>query len=156
MTKVPKIAVIGSNMIDLVTNIQRMPNEGETLEAPSFDLGFGGKGANQAVAAAKLGAEVVMVTKVGDDMFGRGVKENFAAFGIDTTYVEAVPGVTNGVAPIFVDEDGSNRILIVKGATTTSCRRMWTRLRIRCWAAILSCSSWKYLWRQSIGPLNSE
>lgn len=116
MTKVPKIAVIGSNMIDLVTNIQRMPNEGETLEAPSFDLGFGGKGANQAVAAAKLGAEVVMVTKVGDDMFGRGVKENFASFGIDTTYVETVPGVTNGVAPIFVAEDGSNRILIVKGA----------------------------------------
>lgn len=116
MTKRPKIAVVGSNMIDLITNIERMPNIGETLEAPSFDLGFGGKGANQAVAAAKLGAEVVMVTKVGDDMFGRGVKENFASFGIDTTYVETVPGVSNGVAPIFVDEEGNNRILIVKGA----------------------------------------
>ncbi len=116
MSKVPKIAVIGSNMIDLITNIRRMPMQGETVEAPDFDLGFGGKGANQAVAAAKLGAEVVMVTKVGDDMFGRGVKENFASFGIDITYVETAPGVTNGVAPIFVDRDGNNSILIVKGA----------------------------------------
>ena len=63
----PRIAVIGSNMVDLVTYVQRMPVKGETVEAPSFEMGHGGKGANQAVAAAKLGASVVMVTAVGDD-----------------------------------------------------------------------------------------
>lgn len=70
-----KIAVIGSNMVDLVTYTDRMPKAGETLEAPTFDMGFGGKGANQAVAAAKLGAEVLMVSKVGDDLFGPNTKK---------------------------------------------------------------------------------
>ena len=64
------IAVIGSNMVDLISYVDRMPLPGETLEAPAFSLGCGGKGANQAVAAAKLGAEVMMLTKVGDDIFG--------------------------------------------------------------------------------------
>ncbi len=112
----PRIAVIGSNMIDFITNVNGMPKKGETLEAPSFDFGFGGKGANQAVAASKLGAEVLMVTKVGGDIFGREVTSNFERFGIDTTFVEAVEGVSNGVAPIFVDQSGNNYILIVKGA----------------------------------------
>ena len=111
-----KIAVVGSNMVDLITYTDRMPNEGETLEAPSFAMGFGGKGANQAVAAAKLGADVMMVTKVGDDMFGPNTKKNLADNGIDTRYVETVPGVPSGVAPIFVEPNGSNSILIVKGA----------------------------------------
>lgn len=118
MEKRPKIAVIGSNMIDLITNVRRMPKRGETIDAPSFDMGFGGKGANQAVAASKLGADVVMVTKVGGDMFGREVKRNFESFGIDTSFVEHVENVSNGVAPIFVDESGENYILIVKGANS--------------------------------------
>jgi ribokinase len=116
MKKRPRIAVVGSNMIDLITNVHRMPKKGETIDAPSFDMGFGGKGANQAVAASKLGAEVCMVTKVGGDLFGREVKRNFSSFGIDTTFVEPVEKVSNGVAPIFVDESGDNYILIVKGA----------------------------------------
>jgi ribokinase len=114
--RLPKIAVVGSNMIDLITNIERMPKKGETVEAPHFDLGFGGKGANQAVAAAMLGADVTMVTKVGDDMFGREVKKNFESFGIDSTFVEIVENTSNGVAPIFVDKEGNNSILIIKGA----------------------------------------
>lgn len=118
MIERPRIAVIGSNMIDLITGIDRMPKKGETVVAPWFDMGFGGKGANQAVAAALLGAEVVMVTKVGDDILGQEVKRNFASFGIDIEYVESVPGVSNGVAPIFVDPDGSNYILIIKGANS--------------------------------------
>ena len=65
-----RIGVVGSNMIDLVTYTDRMPGPGETIEAPDFELGFGGKGANQAVAAARLGSQVMMVTCVGDDMFG--------------------------------------------------------------------------------------
>lgn len=111
-----KIAVIGSNMVDLITYIDRMPAQGETLEAPGFALGCGGKGANQAVAAAKLGADVLMLTKVGDDMFADNTLANFQRFGIDTRYVQRVPGVSSGVAPIFVQADSHNSILIVKGA----------------------------------------
>lgn len=114
-----RIAVVGSNMIDLVTYIDRMPEAGETVEAPDFALGFGGKGANQAVAAARLGSEVMMVTRVGDDLFGPQVLDNLRAQGVDTTHARAVPGTASGVAPIFVDRTGENRILIVKGANAT-------------------------------------
>ncbi|RZS88427.1 ribokinase [Phyllobacterium myrsinacearum] len=111
-----RIAVVGSNMTDLVTSIIRMPAPGETLEAPAFAMGFGGKGANQAVAAARLGAEVMMVTKVGDDVFGQSTIDNLRTNGIDISHVGMVPGQSSGVAPIFVDETGENSILIIKGA----------------------------------------
>jgi ribokinase len=113
-----RIAVIGSNMVDLVTYVTRMPKRGETIEAPSFEIGCGGKGANQAVAAAKLGASVVMVTKVGDDMFADNTIRNLASFGIDTKYVSRVKGRSSGVAPIMVEPSGENSILIVKGANS--------------------------------------
>jgi ribokinase len=113
-----RIAVVGSNMIDLITYVVRMPEAGETIEAPRFEMGFGGKGANQAVAAARLGSQVVMVARVGDDAFGKNYLENFRAQGIDTRHVSPAPGLSNGVAPIFVDSSGENRILIVKGANT--------------------------------------
>lgn len=112
----PKIAVVGSNMMDLVTYVTRMPRPGETLEAPSFEMGHGGKGANQAVAAARLGSSVIMVSKVGDDDFAAATLRNFAANGVDATHVTRVPGVSSGVAPICVDPSGENSILIVKGA----------------------------------------
>ncbi|WP_249673727.1 ribokinase [Pseudomonas abieticivorans] len=111
-----KIAVIGSNMVDLVTYIDRMPAQGETLEAPGFAMGCGGKGANQAVAAAKLGAQVLMLSKVGDDLFADNTLANFQRYGIDTRHVQRVAGVPSGVAPIFVQADSHNSILIVKGA----------------------------------------
>lgn len=111
-----KLCVIGSNMVDLTTYIDRMPVAGETLAAPSFTMGCGGKGANQAVAAARCGADVWMVTKVGDDPFADNTIRNFAIHGIHTDYVEKVPGKSSGVAPIFVDKNGQNSILIVKGA----------------------------------------
>ncbi len=111
-----RIAVVGSNMVDLVTYVTRMPEKGETIEAPSFEMGCGGKGANQAVAAAKLGADVLMVTKVGDDMFGENTIKNLAGFGIDTRHVSTAPGKSSGVAPIMVEPSGENSILIVKGA----------------------------------------
>ncbi|CAI0694610.1 ribokinase [Serratia entomophila] len=110
------IAVIGSNMVDLITYTDRMPNAGETLEAPEFEIGCGGKGANQAVAAAKLGASVMMVTCVGDDLFADNTLRNLQQAGVDTRYVKKVTGVSSGVAPIFVDSASQNRILIVKGA----------------------------------------
>ena len=111
-----RIAVVGSNMTDLVTYITRMPARGETLEAPRFEIGPGGKGANQAVAAARLGSEVLMVSKVGDDVFGRNTLANFAEQGVDARHVGVVAGVSSGVAPIFVEPSGENSILIIKGA----------------------------------------
>ncbi|MFS2222904.1 ribokinase [Pantoea sp. B65] len=110
------IAVIGSNMVDLITYTNVMPKAGETLEAPDFAIGCGGKGANQAVAAAKLGASVMMVSKVGADLFAENTVNNLQAFGIDTRHVTIAPGVSSGVAPIFVDDQSQNRILIIKGA----------------------------------------
>ncbi len=110
------IAVIGSNMVDLISYIDRMPKEGETLEAPDFEMGCGGKGANQAVAAAKLGSKVMMVTKVGDDIFADNTIQNLERYGIDTEFTNKVQGTSSGVAPIFVDSDSKNRILIIKGA----------------------------------------
>lgn len=110
------IAVIGSNMVDLITYIDQMPKEGETLEAPAFKIGCGGKGANQAVAAAKLNSKVIMLTKVGDDIFADNTIRNLESYGINTRYVEKVPCTSSGVAPIFVNQNSSNSILIVKGA----------------------------------------
>ena len=112
----PWIAVIGSANIDLVTYTDRFPRPGETIFGREFSLGFGGKGANQAVAARLCGAEVAMVARVGDDLFGPATMENFAARGIDTSRVLATPGVSSGVAPIFVESSGQNRIWVVKGA----------------------------------------
>jgi ribokinase len=110
------IAVIGSNMMDLVTYVTRMPARGETLEAAQFVMAHGGKGANQAAAAANLGSRVVFVGKVGDDAFGVLTLENFRTRGIDARHVGTVSGTASGVAPIFVEPSGENRILIVKGA----------------------------------------
>lgn len=111
------IAVIGSNMVDLITYLERMPEEGETLEAPEFEMGCGGKGANQAVAAGRLGSDVLMVTKVGNDLFGQNTIENFKKNGIRTDAVE-IGTKTSGVAPIFVDPNAKNRILIIQGANS--------------------------------------
>lgn len=111
-----KIGVVGSNMVDLITYVNRMPGPGETLEAPAFEMGCGGKGANQAVAAARLGADVMMVTRVGDDVFGDNTIRNLESFGVDTRHVVKVAGKSSGVAPIFVEQSGENSILIVKGA----------------------------------------
>jgi len=115
-TSKPRIGVVGSNMMDLITYVNRMPARGETIEAPSFEMGHGGKGANQAVAAAMLGASVIMVTAVGDDMFADATIRNFDHFGIDTRFVRRVPGKSSGVAPIMVEPNGENSILIIKGA----------------------------------------
>jgi ribokinase len=111
-----RVAVVGSNMVDLITYVTRMPSPGETVEAPSFEMGCGGKGANQAVAAAKLGSQVSMITKVGDDLFGENTLRNLTSHGIDTRHVTVAAGESSGVAPIFVEESGENSILIVKGA----------------------------------------
>jgi ribokinase len=116
MAKRPRIAVIGSANIDLTTFNDRFPKAGETIFGQRFDLGFGGKGANQAVASRLCGAEVFMVARVGSDLFGPATIENFKKQGIDATHVKQIEGVSSGVAPIFVETSGQNRILVVKGA----------------------------------------
>ena len=116
MTKRPRIAVVGSCNVDLTSFIDDFPRPGETLFGKHFDLGFGGKGANQAVAASLLGAEVHMVARVGDDLFGPATIKNFKSLGIGASQVKIVKKTASGVAPIFVDSSGQNRIVVVKGA----------------------------------------
>lgn len=116
MSRQPRIAVVGSANIDLVTFADSFPRPGETIFGRHFELGFGGKGANQAVAARLCGAEVCMVARVGNDLFGPATLRNFESYGIDTTHVGMLEGVSSGVAPIFVDREGQNRIFVIKGA----------------------------------------
>ena len=116
MAKRPRIAVVGSANVDLTTFTNQFPKPGETIFGQTFDLGFGGKGANQAVAARLCGAEVFMIARVGSDLFGPAMIENFRKLGIDATHVKQVEGLSSGVAPIFVEPSGQNRILVVKGA----------------------------------------
>ncbi len=116
MSKRPRIAVVGSANVDMTTFADRFPKAGETIFGQKFDLGFGGKGANQAVAARLCGAEVCMIARVGDDLFGPATIQNFDKLGIDATHIRMVPGVSSGVAPIFVEPSGQNRIIVVKGA----------------------------------------
>jgi ribokinase len=105
-------------MIDLISRVPRLPKLGETLVGTSFHFGYGGKGANQAVMAAKLGARVTMVTKLGRDEFGEGTLKNYREHGIDTTHVLFDGSLFSGVAPIFVDDNAQNFIVIVPGANT--------------------------------------
>ena len=115
--KRPRIGVIGSTNMDLTTTVERMPVWGETVLARHFETSFGGKGANQAVAAAKLGADVVMVTNLGDDGLGESALRNFQSYAIDTRHVRRIPNQSTGTATILVDAaTGDNAILIVAGA----------------------------------------
>ena len=116
MSKQSYIAVVGSANVDLTTFNDVFPRPGETIFGKNFDLGFGGKGANQAVAARLCGANVGMVAKVGSDLFGPATIKNFESLGIDASHVRIAEGVSSGVAPIFVEPNGQNRIIVVKGA----------------------------------------
>ena len=116
MAKQSLIAVVGSANVDLTTFNDVFPRPGETIFGKKFDLGFGGKGANQAVAARLCGANVGMVATVGSDLFGPATIKNFESQGIDAKYVAIAEGASSGVAPIFVEPGGQNRIIVVKGA----------------------------------------
>ncbi len=110
-----KICVIGSSSMDLVVTSKKRPKAGETVLGDSFQTVPGGKGANQAVAAARLGAEVYMVGCVGDDHYGKAILDNLKANGVLTDYVEPVTGTESGTAHIVL-ADGDNSIIVVKGA----------------------------------------
>ncbi len=105
-------------MMDLVVRVPRLPEPGETLFGKDFSEGFGGKGANQAVLAARLGAAVRIAVKLGRDSYGDKMLQNFQREGIDTTFVGRAPGAS-GIALITVAESGENVISIVPGANST-------------------------------------
>ena len=115
----PKICVVGSSNIDLISKVARLPKLGETMMGQAFHMGYGGKGANQAVMAAKLGAQVSMITKLGRDVFGDDTLKNYKAQGIDATWVMFDDHAASGVAPIFVDDNAQNFIVIIPGANMT-------------------------------------
>lgn len=121
----PDIVIIGSCMIDLVSYVPRLPKPGETIHGTKFNQGFGGKGANQCVAAAKLGASCALVAKLGYDSFGQSYLNELSKYtNINTTHVGRVNGVSSGMASICVAcESGENQIVIVPGANETLCQR---------------------------------
>ncbi|WP_106769015.1 ribokinase [Paenibacillus faecalis] len=110
-----KITVVGSASMDLVVTSSKRPGAGETVLGESFMTVPGGKGANQAIAAARLGAEVTMIGCVGDDLYGEAVLNNFQSNGVITDYVEPVTDVMTGTAHIVLAE-GDNSIVVVKAA----------------------------------------
>ena len=109
------IVVVGSVTMDLVTRARQIPRTGQTLIGTSFETTPGGKGANQAVAAARLGYPVQMVGMVGEDVFGQALLDNLAHAGVGTAAVARVSG-PSGVAPILVADNGENSIVVVPGA----------------------------------------
>jgi ribokinase len=111
-----RVAVVGSSNIDLVMKMPRLPRVGETVTDASFVQAFGGKGANQAVGAARAGGEVVFVSCVGDDAYGAQVRGSLEADGIDSRFVFVEPGVASGTALIMVGGGGENCIAVAPGA----------------------------------------
>ena len=113
-----RIVVVGSFNTDLVSYVQRMPRPGETVHGDTFMTGAGGKGSNQAVAAARLGAEVTFIGRLGKDVFANLAYEIWDAEGINSDYVVQDEETATGVAPIFVDSAGENMIVVVLGANS--------------------------------------
>jgi ribokinase len=113
-----KIVVVGSLNMDVVAVAPRIPVAGETIIGNKYFTEPGGKGANQAYAAAKLGGKVVMLGRIGDDDFGRRMRDNVASTGCDVGGLRSVPGAS-GVALIFVSSSGQNSIVVVPGANGT-------------------------------------
>jgi ribokinase len=111
-----KVAVVGSYGVGMTMRLPRVPVAGETLLGGEFSAGHGGKGSNQAVAAARLGAEVTLLTCVGDDAMGRDAHALWSAEGVDATVTRTAPGVATMVGMILVEPSGENRIVIAAGA----------------------------------------
>ncbi len=112
----PKVTVLGSANVDLVVRAERMPNRGETLVGEAFDIFTGGKGFNQATAAARLGAEVTFIGRIGDDAFGEMLRSAMETEQIDTRFVKTDAESGTGIATIVVEPDGDNSIIVVPRA----------------------------------------
>lgn len=111
-----KVLIIGSSNTDMVVKTEHFPKPGETVLGGTFLMNPGGKGANQAVAAARLGADVCLVAKTGNDIFGKQAREGFAREGIDIRFMSESPGLASGVALITVNAQGQNEIVVASGA----------------------------------------
>lgn len=116
MTGKTRIVVVGSINADLQFMSPSVPRGGQTILGSGFDMGFGGKGANQAVAASLCGAQVAMIAAIGGDLLGTEAIANLRAQGVDTSAVRVVPDAATGTALILVEPNGENRIIVVKGA----------------------------------------
>lgn len=139
-----KILVIGSSNMDLVVQVPRCPAAGETLFGSSFTTNYGGKGANQAVAVARIGSGVTFMTKLGNDTFGQQMRKHFSEEGMDLTHILTDAESPTGTALITVEDKGENRIIVVPGANArltendveslsaeiNSCRFVLTQLEI--------------------------
>jgi len=112
------VLVVGSSNTDMVIRVSRIPRPGETVLGGEFAMAAGGKGANQAVAAARAGGRVTFIARVGDDLFGSRALESFEAGGLDTRFVFRTPGTPSGIALINVDERGENSISVASGANS--------------------------------------
>lgn len=112
----PRIMVVGSSNTDMVVKTSHLPGPGETVLGGKFIMVPGGKGANQAVAAARLGGEVTFVTRLGEDIFGEEALQNFHDEGMDTRFIARDPDEPSGVALIYVDAHGENEIVVAPGA----------------------------------------
>lgn len=114
----PHVVIVGSINMDLVARMARLPRPGETLHGDSFQAIPGGKGANQAVAAARLGARVTMIGRVGDDAFGDDLRKSLQSSGVSTEHVMTTRQCSSGVALIGVDSAGANSIVVIGGANS--------------------------------------
>ena len=112
----PRVLVIGSSNTDLIIRASKLPSPGETVLGGAFFIAAGGKGANQAVAAARAGAQVTFIARTGRDDFGEQVLSAFQREGIDTRWIVSDPDLPSGVAFILVDERGENSIVVASGA----------------------------------------
>ena len=113
-----KLVVIGSSNVDTVIRVPHIPVPGETLLSKSLDLCYGGKGANQAAAIARLGSEIAMIACVGEDAFGQSMRTNLAGYGVNTGGVVQMPGAQSGAAYIYVSDEGENNIVVHPGANS--------------------------------------
>ncbi|MBS4221740.1 ribokinase [Lederbergia citrea] len=113
-----KVAILGSYVVDLASLVDRLPIPGETLLGSRFMIGPGGKGSNQAIAAGRLGSEVFMIGRVGNDFFGQMAIDNFRREGINIDHVAIDPISETGTAQILVGQDSENMIVVVPGANS--------------------------------------
>ena len=140
----PRITVLGSINMDLVTTTPRLPAPGETILGHGFSTGPGGKGSNQAIAAARAGAEVRFLGAVGDDAFASELRSALAGSGVDDTLLRETEG-PSGVAVISVDDSGENSIVVVSGANATL-RSRRTPNSARSPTPTSCCLSWSCRW----------
>jgi ribokinase len=118
MVERPSVIVVASTMVDMTCYVDRAPVAGETVVGNDFALGFGGKGANQAVMAGRLGCSVELAACLGDDVFADMALDHYRRVGLGLRHVHRLAGISSGVAPIWVDATGENRIVVVPGANS--------------------------------------